>query len=71
MNPDPMFVAHNQVSAVYATWSCRTGHRYYGAGYLHFITTSCCQRPPLLGVIVTTPTENVGSCWSMSDARRK
>ena len=24
-------------------------HRYYGAGYSHFITTSCCQRLPLLG----------------------
>ena len=24
-------------------------HRYYGAGYSHFITTSCCQRRPLLG----------------------
>jgi putative transposase len=24
-------------------------HRYYGAGYLHFITTSCYQRPRLLG----------------------
>ena len=24
-------------------------HRYYGAGYLHFITTSCYQRRPLLG----------------------
>ena len=24
-------------------------HRYYGAGYLHFITTSCYQRSPLLG----------------------
>ena len=24
-------------------------HRYYGAGYLHFITTSCYQRLPLLG----------------------
>lgn len=24
-------------------------HRYYGAGYLHFITTSCFQRRPLLG----------------------
>jgi putative transposase len=23
-------------------------HRYYGAGYLHFITTSCYQRLPLL-----------------------
>ena len=23
-------------------------HRYYGAGYLHFITTSCYQRRPLL-----------------------
>ena len=23
-------------------------HRYYGAGYLHFITTSCDQRRPLL-----------------------
>ena len=23
-------------------------HRYYGAGYLHFITTSCFQRRPLL-----------------------
>ena len=23
-------------------------HRYYGAGYLHFITTSCHQRRPLL-----------------------
>jgi len=23
-------------------------HRYYGAGYLHFITTSCYQRKPLL-----------------------
>ena len=24
-------------------------HRYYGAGYLHYITTSCYQRRPLLG----------------------
>jgi putative transposase len=24
-------------------------HRYYGAGYSHFITTSCYQRLPLLG----------------------
>jgi hypothetical protein len=24
-------------------------HRYYGAGYSHFITTSCYQRRPLLG----------------------
>jgi putative transposase len=24
-------------------------HRYYGAGYSHFITTSCSQRLPLLG----------------------
>lgn len=24
-------------------------HRYYGAAYLHFITTSCYQRKPLLG----------------------
>ena len=24
-------------------------HRYYGAGYSHFITTSCYQRAPLLG----------------------
>lgn len=24
-------------------------HRYYGAGYLHYITTSCFQRRPLLG----------------------
>ena len=24
-------------------------HRYHGAGYLHFITTSCYQRRPLLG----------------------
>lgn len=24
-------------------------HRYYGADYLHFITTSCYQRQPLLG----------------------
>jgi len=24
-------------------------HRYYGAGYLHFITTSCYQRRPILG----------------------
>ena len=24
-------------------------HRYYGAGYLHFITTSCYQRAPILG----------------------
>jgi putative transposase len=24
-------------------------HRYYGAGYLHFITTSCYRRQPLLG----------------------
>ena len=23
-------------------------HRYYGAGYLHFITTSCYRRMPLL-----------------------
>jgi putative transposase len=26
-----------------------TLHRYYGAGYSHFITTSCYQRRPLLG----------------------
>jgi putative transposase len=24
-------------------------HRYYGTGYLHFITPSCCQRRALLG----------------------
>src|SRR3981189_1298724 len=24
-------------------------HRYYGSGYLHFITTSCYQRKALLG----------------------
>jgi len=24
-------------------------HRYYGAGYLHFITTSCYRRLPMLG----------------------
>jgi len=24
-------------------------HRYYGAGYLHFITTSCYQRRAMLG----------------------
>ena len=24
-------------------------HRYYGAGYTHFITTSCYRRLPLLG----------------------
>src|SRR3954466_7279582 len=24
-------------------------HRYYGAGYSHFVTTSCYQRLPLLG----------------------
>ena len=24
-------------------------HRYYGAGYLHFITASCYRRRPLLG----------------------
>jgi REP element-mobilizing transposase RayT len=24
-------------------------HRYYGAGYLHFITTSCYQRRALRG----------------------
>ena len=24
-------------------------HRYYGAGYSHFITTSCYRRLPLLG----------------------
>jgi len=24
-------------------------HRYYGAGYLYFITTSCYQRRALLG----------------------
>ena len=23
-------------------------HRYYGSGYLHFITSSCYQRRPLL-----------------------
>lgn len=26
-------------------------HRYYGAGYCHFITTSCYQRLPLLGSV--------------------
>ena len=25
-------------------------HRYYGAGYSHFITTSCYQRLPLLSL---------------------
>jgi putative transposase len=23
-------------------------HRYFGAGYSHFVTSSCCQRRPLL-----------------------
>jgi putative transposase len=26
-------------------------HRYYGSGYLHFITTSCYERTPLLGTV--------------------
>ena len=32
------------------TWPMPTNlHRYYGAGYLHFITTSCYRRTALLG----------------------
>src|SRR5580704_10334176 len=26
-------------------------HRYHAAGYLHFVTTSCYQRRPLLGTV--------------------
>src|SRR5258706_10804710 len=48
---------HLECSSVTATalCSCYTSpmpnrlHRYYGAGYSHFITTSCYRRLPLLG----------------------
>jgi hypothetical protein len=46
----PMFTRHILTACVYATNPpCPTRlHRNYGAGYLHFITTSCYQRRPLL-----------------------
>jgi hypothetical protein len=46
-----MFIRHSRCLGVYATpTTCPTRlHRYYGAGYSHFITTSGYQRLPLLG----------------------
>ena len=37
-------------------------HRYYGAGYLHFITTSCYQRRALLG------SHGIATCFSDTGA---
>jgi len=42
-------------------------HRYYGAGYLHFITTSCYQRRALLG----TPPESDLFLEVMERVRRR
>ena len=45
-----MFVRHSHDADIYATPHGMPNrlHRYYGAGYSHFITTSCYQRLPLL-----------------------
>jgi putative transposase len=42
-------------------------HRYYGAGYLHFITTSCYQRRALLG----TPQSRSLFLEAMEQVRRR
>jgi putative transposase len=45
-----MFSRHIQTPGLCVTCSRMPNlHRYYGAGYLHFITTSCYQRRALLG----------------------
>jgi putative transposase len=45
-----VFVHHIQVTDSRPNWIMPRGlHRYYGVGYLHFITTSCYQRCLLLG----------------------
>ncbi len=46
-----MFIRHRLTPCVCATESSMPNrlHRYYGAGYLHFITTSCYKRRPMLG----------------------
>jgi putative transposase len=45
-----MFTAHSlDPHLMLQTFMPNRLHRYYGAGYLHFITTSCHQRRRLLG----------------------
>ena len=46
-----MFIRHRHRARLRATYLEMPNrlHRYYGAGYLHFITTSCYQRRALLG----------------------
>ena len=46
-----MFVRHRRTLPSCANCSAVLNrlHRYYGAGYSHFITTSCYRRLPLLG----------------------
>ena len=41
-------IAQPRFRAIYPEMPNRL-HRYYGAGYLHFVTTSCYQRRPVLG----------------------
>ena len=51
MDLDALVIRHRQHSpSCDKTWPMPTNlHRYYGAGYLHFITTSCYRRRALLG----------------------
>jgi REP element-mobilizing transposase RayT len=43
------FVTDKSANFCYIVFTPTNLHRYYGAGYSHFITTSCYQRRPLLG----------------------
>ncbi len=42
-------ITSSESHRAYSQWVAKGLHRYYGAGYLHLITTSCQQRLPLLG----------------------
>jgi hypothetical protein len=48
---DALFIGHIQSRRIlcYLFRMPNRLHRYYGAGYLHFITTSCYQRRAMLG----------------------
>jgi hypothetical protein len=43
------FVTYKQPDSVLPVPNAQPTPSYYGAGYLHFITTSCYQQRPLLG----------------------
>ncbi len=49
-DPAAMFISHiPNLNVPCWNWLVPNGlHRYYGAGYVHFITTSCYQRMPVL-----------------------